>query len=329
VIGLGTGLHQARILSSYNYSDLVTICDFEKNKLSEVQSEFVNVRKTEDDKDILLDKNIDLVCIASYDEFHHKQIISSLNNGKHVYVEKPICLYLKDLKNIYEELKKFPNLNISSNMVLRTCPLFKKVREAIMSKKLGDVYHIEADYLWGRKEKIISGWRSKTKYYSIIHGAAVHMIDLVLWLTGKKPVSVKALGSNIIVSGTNQKHNDFSILLLEFEDKMSIKISAHGGGVHPHFHSLKIFGSKKTFIHDYGKTIWINSNNQNQNFINEDAPYPAKENRNQALISFINHLINPTNKVLVPREDIFDSMCICFAAEESMKTGNSVPIKYF
>ena len=103
----------------------------------------------------------------------------------------------------------YPNLNISANMVLRTCPLFIKVREEVSSFKMGDLYHLEADYLWGRKEKLISGWRAEADFYSIIYGAAVHMIDLVLWITGKKPVRVKALGSNKIASGTSQKHNDF------------------------------------------------------------------------------------------------------------------------
>ena len=125
-------------------------------------------------------------------------------------------------------------------MVLRTCPLFVKVRDEVKSQKMGEIYHLEADYLWGRKEKIISGWRAEADFYSIIYGAAVHMIDLVVWITGKKPITVKAFGSNIIASGTNQKYNDFAILLLEFEDQMSIKISAHGGVVHPHFHTLKI-----------------------------------------------------------------------------------------
>ena len=77
------------------------------------------------------------------------------------------------------------------------------------------------------------------------------MIDLVLWITKKKPVSVKALGSNLMVSETKQKYNDFAILLLEFEDKMSAKITAHGGIVHPHFHALKVFGKKLSFLLPY------------------------------------------------------------------------------
>ena len=273
-------------------------------------------------------EHCDRDCVASYDEFHYQQVIKSLNNGKHVYVEKPICLKKEELQDIDGILKKYPNLRISSNMVLRTCPLFIKVRDEVLSQKMGDIYHLEADYLWGRKEKIISGWRAEADFYSIIHGAAVHMIDLVLWITGKKPVSIKALGSNIVVFGTKQKYNDFAILLLEFEDQMSIKISAHGGGVHPHFHALKIFGKKSSFIHDYSNTLWINSSDPKHQYRAESASYPAKTKRGKVLISFVNSLIDQELKGLVSKEDVLSVMSICLAAEQAVKSRNTVIIKY-
>ena len=76
-----------------------------------------------------------------------------------------------EIVDIYNLLKKKPKLKLSSNMVLRTCPLFFKVRNSILKNNMGSIYHIEADYLWGRKAKLISGWRSEAKFYSIIHGA--------------------------------------------------------------------------------------------------------------------------------------------------------------
>jgi predicted dehydrogenase len=328
VIGLGVGAHQARTLYAHPDCELISICDFDKNKLSEIGLEFPNVKQTQQDHDILYDPNIDLVCIASYDEFHCKQVIACLNNNKHVYVEKPICLSKNEIKDIRKTLKENSKLSISSNMVLRTCPLFAKVKDEVITQKMGDIYHLEADYLWGRKEKIISGWRAEADYYSIIHGAAVHMIDLVLWITEKNPINVRALGSNIIVSGTKQKHNDFAILLLEFEDQMSVKICAHGGAVHPHFHALKIFGKKSSFIHDYAETLWIDSSNSCQEYRTESESYPAKTMRSQALISFINSILSPEQKPLISIEDVFKVMSISLAAEQAANTKNTVSIEY-
>ena len=266
VIGLGVGSHQARTLSKDSNIELVWICDFDKKKLLDLSFELPDVKITQDAKDVLLDENVDLICIASYDEFHFEQTIMALNNNKHVYIEKPICLSEDELKKIQIKLADNPNLRLSSNMVLRTCPLFNKVKKSINSNMMGELYYLEADYLWGRKEKLISGWRADANLYSIIYGAAVHMVDLIMWLTEKKPLRVQAMGNRISTKGTKQRNNDFAVLLFEFENQMNVKISAHGGCVHPHFHSLKVFGTSSSFFHEYNGTGWIESSKPNQEF---------------------------------------------------------------
>ena len=328
VIGLGVGAHHAKILSLHSKTDLVWLCDHDKKKLKDVSSKFVGAQITQNPNDIFLDPNIDLICIASYDEFHFEQVLKALKNKKHVYVEKPICLSEGELKKIRKSFKKYSNLHLSSNMVLRTCPLFKKIKNSIKSNKLGKIYHLEADYLWGRRQKLISGWRTKTKNYSIIHGAAVHMVDLAIWLIEKKPLRVQALGNKISTLGTKQKNNDFAVLMLEFDDKTIVKISAHGGCVHPHFHSLRVFGTNSSFIHDPSGTVWINSSNQNLKLKKENAEYPAKSKRDKALSSFLDYLVKGKTKPIILKEDVFDVMSICLAAEKAVRKGKIINIKY-
>ena len=38
------------------------------------------------------DKQVKLVSIASFDNFHHEQIIKGLNNNKNLIIEKPIIV---------------------------------------------------------------------------------------------------------------------------------------------------------------------------------------------------------------------------------------------
>ena len=328
VIGLGVGAHHARILSSYPNAELVWLCDINKDKLLDLGSKLKEAKLSQNPEDALQDPDINLICIASYDEAHFDQVIKALDTGKHVYVEKPICLSKNEVQNIRKKLKEYPSLSLSSNMVLRTCPLFNKVREAIKSNMMGSIYYLEADYFWGRKEKLILGWRARADKYSIVYGAAIHMVDLVMWLTNKKPVRVQALGNQITTLGTQQKNNDFVVILLDFEYKSSIKISAHGGCVHPHFHSMKVFGSNSSFIHESTGTVWVDSSNPNQKFRSENADYPAKTKRDGALISYLDSLINFNENALVSDEEVFDTMSVCLAAEEAMKTGKIVEIEY-
>ena len=88
------------------------------------------------------------------------------------------------IKKIFNILKKNKNIKIISNLVLRTENIFRKIKKEIAKDKL---FYIEADYIWGRLNKLTKGWRNKTKNYSLILGTAIHMIDLVMWLINDKP----------------------------------------------------------------------------------------------------------------------------------------------
>ena len=67
-----------------------------------------------------------------------------------MYMLKNQYVLKNEIVDIYNLLKK-TKLKLSSNMVLRTCPLFFKVRNSILKNNMGSIYHIEADYLWGEK----------------------------------------------------------------------------------------------------------------------------------------------------------------------------------
>ena len=70
-----------------------------------------------------LNKKINLVSIASYDNYHFKQILLCLRKNINVIIEKPICLKFEELIKIRKALKKSRS-KITSNMVLRVNDLF-------------------------------------------------------------------------------------------------------------------------------------------------------------------------------------------------------------
>ena len=84
------------------------------------------------------------------------------------------------LRHIKKKISK-SGIKITSNLVLRVNDLFKNIKKKI---EKDNIFYIEADYIWGRKKKLF-GWRSKIKDYSIILGAGIHVIDLVMWLLNK------------------------------------------------------------------------------------------------------------------------------------------------
>ena len=95
-------------------------------------------------------------------------------------------------------------------------------------------------------------------------------------------------------------------------------------GSNPKAFSLRF----KSFIHDYLNTKWIDTSNSNDQHRMENASYPAKNLRGQALVSFINSLLTYDKKVLVSKEDVFNVMSICLAAEQAINSRETVLIEY-
>jgi len=327
VIGMGVGEKHALAYENHQNIYLKTVCDFDLGKLNNLKTKFPNVSMETNDQSILENEDIDIVSIASYDNFHSNQIIQALNNGKHVMSEKPLCLTLEEMIKIHAVHKQNKNLKLSANHVLRSNSRFKKFKKDINAGKFGDVFYLEGDYYWGRRQKLF-GWRAEMKFYSIILGAAIHMIDLVMWLMDAKPVSVQAIGNDIANINTNLKYNSFAVILLQFENGIVAKLTGNGGCVHPHFHGLKIFGTDQTAIQNYDGAFYLNSSEPNSIPILITEPYPEKNTREKVIHSFVDSILDSSLTPLVHQQDVYDVMSVCFASEEALNTGNTIQVNY-
>jgi len=320
IIGMGIGQKHFEAIENYRNSFVKIICEKDKKKIKFLKKKYPSKIITSDENEIFADKDVNLVSIASFDDYHFSQIIKGLKNDKHLIIEKPMCLNEQQLKKIYFLLNKKKHLNITSNLVLRVNSLFRHFKKIINKK---NIYYIEADYIWGRKSKLY-GWRSKFEDYSIIYGAAIHMIDLVVWMTGFRPINVFTYGNNKSTKDTRFKKNSLVVILLEFPNNILVKISANASADHNHLHELKIFSKNQTLVNNNlgsyecknGKTYKIKSN------------YPDKKNRKKLIQNFIDYLVKKNDKLIITHKEQFDLMSICFSAEKSMILNKKIKIRY-
>ena len=105
MIGLGNwGKNICRNLEKLNV--LEKIYDSNIENLNNVTSKKKIAANADE---IILSRDIDSIVIASPADTHKNYIIQSLTNNKNVFVEKPLCLSLKDaleIKKLSLEVKK-------------------------------------------------------------------------------------------------------------------------------------------------------------------------------------------------------------------------------
>jgi predicted dehydrogenase len=328
VIGLGVGRKHLDVYTACPEVGACIVTDLDQAKAKEAAAASARTTVARDAAEILRDPTVDIVSIASYDNVHAAQVAEALSAGKHVFVEKPLCLSVDEAIKIRQILGKNKGLRLSSNLPLRACPRFIAVKGEMVSGRCGEVYAVRADYLWGRVEKLTSGWRPAMPFYSIVYGAAVHIIDLVMWLIGERPVMVRGVGNQIVTKGTALKFNDFASLAMTFKNGLVAEISAHGGCVHPHFHRLEVYGSRKTFLQGLTGATWVTGASGHEVLLPVKGDYPAKETRGDVLRSFLDVLSGSSKTPMVSEEDVFNTMSVCFAAEESIRSGRPMKVEY-
>jgi predicted dehydrogenase len=326
VIGLGVGAKHAQTLYSNKKVNLLSLCDFDNKKINLYKKIFKNCKFTTNSEDIFKNPNIDIVSIASYDNFHAKHILQAIKYNKHFFVEKPFCLNVNELNKICSNLKKNKKIMFSSNLVLRNNPAFIDLKRRIKRKITGKIYYCEGDYNYGRVNKILHGWRGQIPFYSVVLGGGIHLIDLIIWLSNKKVRSVIAEGNKISTKNTMFKNYDLVSALLKFEDGMIGKVSSNFASVTPHHHIVSIYGTKSTFFYNNKVTKFYKSRDDlnlkkvNSNFLNKQ--------KSEILNSFVDSVYYQKDLKIVREQEIINLMSVCFAIEKSLKTKKREKVKY-
>jgi len=249
VVGLGIGEQHALTYARLGGCRLRAVYDFDGARAKDVVARAGQGEVAASFDAIVADPLIHVVSIASYDEAHAGQVIAALDAGKHVFVEKPLCRSEAELASVQSAWRR-SGRHLASNLVLRAAPLYLSVKAMLERGELGAPYAFDGDYLYGRLHKITDGWRAETTDYSVMQGGGVHLVDLMLWMTGQRPHAVSAAGNRICTAGTRFGYPDFVAATYEFPGGMVGRITANFGSVHRHQHVVRVFGTLGTFIHD-------------------------------------------------------------------------------
>lgn len=324
VIGLGVGERHILGYEGDSRCEVVSLCDLNRERLQEVGQKHPGKSLTTSPQEILSDPEIDVVSIASFDDAHRDQVISALEHGKHVFVEKPLCLSRPELDDIAEALRKRPELQLSSNFVLRSVPRFAELRRRIKAGDLGQIYYAEGDYDYGRLQKLTHGWRGRIQNYSVVHGGGIHLIDLLLWLTGAVVQEVFAYGNQISTEGSQFAGDDMVVSVLKFTNGQVAKVASNFASVTPHHHNVSIYGTQGTFTQSPVGASYFWSRDRDAAPERLVDAYPGA-GRQDMLMSFVRSILDGTSPG-VSSEEVFRAMDISLAISESLVSGSPVAI---
>ncbi|HEX7379124.1 MAG TPA: Gfo/Idh/MocA family oxidoreductase [Pirellulales bacterium] len=130
--------------------DLVSVadvCSVHRDRFTALVKEKTGVTPTAhvDYRELLAEKDLDAVCVATPDHWHAKQTIDALRSGKHVYCEKPMTHTIdegRDVVRAWKETGRVLQVGVQST----SSPVWNMARELIDAGRLGKVLQFQTEY---------------------------------------------------------------------------------------------------------------------------------------------------------------------------------------
>ncbi len=119
--------------------EAVAVCDvYDRNLNWAVERTHGKARAVRDFREILADKSIDAVSIATPDHWHAYMTVEACKAGKDVYVEKPVSVTIEEASKMVEAARKH-NRVVQAGTMQRSAAHFKKAVEIVRSGELGKI----------------------------------------------------------------------------------------------------------------------------------------------------------------------------------------------
>lgn len=167
MIGYGGAFNMGRahsnMINAVEGMQTVAVCDVDKTRTAQAAEDFPGIRTYNDVKDLLKDDDVDLCVVILPHNIHAEVAIQCSKAGKHVIVEKPMCITIKQATAMIEAARKSGTmLTVYHNR--RRDGDFKAILHTVESGVIGEVFHVEmwmggysAPRDWWRANKEISG----------------------------------------------------------------------------------------------------------------------------------------------------------------------------
>ena len=214
---------------------MLQACDQSDDILTSLKSQYSGISTTSNYEDVLTNKDVEAVVIATQTPLHYEFAKKALQAGKHVFVEKPLAQRTEQAEELVQ-LAEQHDLRLMVGHLLMYHPAFRYVEELIHAGELGDIR-----YLYSVRVNLGIIRQKENAFESL----APHDLSLALLFLNCKPVAVSATGQSFLQDSVE----DVAFATVFFENGKLAHL--HTSWLDPHkIRKVTVVGSKKMAVID-------------------------------------------------------------------------------
>lgn len=300
VIGYGYwGPNLVRNFYESQDARVISVCDLDPSRLAKVSGRYPNVETTPDSTELIRDKRIDAVVIATPVSSHFDLALKALRCGKHVLLEKPLTATSEQAMRLIEEAGR-RNLVLMVDHTFIYTGTVQKMRELVLADSIGQIYYFDS-------VRINLGLFQHD--VNVIWDLAVHDLSIMDYVLPSRPCAISAAG----ISNIPGEPENVAFLTIFFQEQLIAHI--HVNWLAPvKVRRTIIGGSRKMILYDdlepsekikvYDKGIQVN--NEAESVYKMLISYRTGEMRaptfdtSEALQTEVSHFIRCIEKSAAP-----------------------------
>ncbi len=271
--------------------------------------------------------DVQVVSICTISSLHFEPALEAIRAGKHVLVEKPVCLRPEEL-DVLVDAARSSSVKTMVGHVARWYPAVRNTHRYVEEGKLGRIFYGEADY-W---HEVHGAWKSKveTSGSALLMGGC-HAVDLLRWFMGmeRRVVEVHAYGNG------PYRRKDFEFFpniagILKFEDGAMGKIGCSLESSMPYVFHYQFMGTDGCIRNN--NVFLMSEGDKSKGFSTVEGKSPDDPDvSHHPFPEEIDYFISCIEKdeepdVSIPRSEM--TYRIVFAMEESARRGGmAVPVE--
>jgi predicted dehydrogenase len=245
-LGFASNPHEAGFTDMPDACQVVAVCDV-KEEVARDRAQILNATPYLRYMDLLDDPAVDLVDVTTQHESHFEIARAALERGKHVFVEKPICVTSAMGFELVElAKKKGVTLSVAENTPF--VPAYLAAVRLLKEGTLGDIWFVRT-MIAGESFMDLADpdhWLGTLPYGGVILDSSVHFFYLYKWLFGG---AVDALGFGSRFTHTKPAEEN-GLILGRLANGAEYELFTTVVGAIPWMERAEIYGSKGALLID-------------------------------------------------------------------------------